>query len=90
MKNGKALNERFAGGTGRGLPWFVVTDAAQKPLATSDGPDGNIGCPVTPEEAEVFFEILVKTRSRLTDADLAVLRAEHAAFAKPILEKIGR
>ena len=87
MKNGKKVEGQLTGGEGKGYPWSVILDAAGKALIDADGPEGNIGCPVTEAEAAHFFEMLTTTRQRLTDDDLAVLRAEHAAFAKPILER---
>jgi hypothetical protein len=90
MKNGSEVGKRLTGGESKGFPWSVILDAKGEQLVTSDGPDGNIGCPVSPEEAEVFFAMLEKTRKRLTDQDLAVLREEHEAFAKPILERFNR
>ena len=90
MKNGKAVEKRLTGGEGKGYPWSVILDAEGKALIDADGPNGNIGCPVTAEEAAHFFAMLTKTRQRLTDDELTLLRKEHAAFAKPILEMLNR
>ena len=96
MKNGKKV-ERDFGSSGRyGYPWMLVLDGARsrrdepKVIATSIGPDGNIGCPVNEKETDLFFGMLRDTRKRLTDEDLKVLRAEHEAFAKPIREMMKR
>lgn len=90
MKNGSEVGKRLTGGESKGYPWSVILDAEGEQLVTSDGPDGNIGCPVTAEEAEVFFQMVRKTGQRLTDQDHEVLREEHAAFAAPILEMLNR
>ena len=90
MTNGTAVGERLTGGERKGYPWSVILDDTGKALIDSDGPEGNIGCPVSPAEAAHFFAMLTKTRQRLTDEELARLRQEHDAFAKPILEKMNR
>ena len=90
MEHGEAVGARLTGGESKGYPWSVILDGDGKALADSDGPDGNIGCPVTEEEADWLFEMLGRTRQRLTDEELAVLRAEHDAFAEPIRERMRR
>ena len=87
MKHGQAVGQRLTQGERKGYPWSVILDAEGKALITSDGPNGNVGCPVTEDEAKHFFEMLKATRQRLTDEELAVLRTEHAAFAEPILNR---
>jgi hypothetical protein len=56
------------------VPWFVIHDGDGAELADSNGPDGNIGCPNTDPEIEVFLKILKKACSTLTDDDLATLK----------------
>lgn len=90
MKYGKAVETRLTKGESKGYPWSLILDAGGETLVTSDSPEGNIGCPVTEEEAAWLFEMLGRTRQRLTDEDLEVLRAEHTAFAKPILDRMNR
>ncbi len=86
MTDGSQVEERYTGGEQKGYPWFVIVDAEGQALADSDGPNGNVGCPVSEEEAAHLFSVLTKTRQRLTDEEMQVLRAEHAAFAKVILD----
>ena len=90
MTNGKAVGARLTKGENKGYPWSVILDADGKQLITSDAPDGNIGCPVMPKEAEHFFAMLDKTRQRLTDEELDALSGEHDAFAAPIIERFGQ
>ena len=90
MTNGTAVEERLTGSEQKGYPWSVILDDAGVALADSDGPEGNIGCPGTPEEAAHFLAMLTKTRLRLTGDELPRLRKEHAACAKPILEQRNR
>lgn len=57
-----------------GIPWFAILDGEGKVLATSDGPDGNIGFPGEPAGIDHFVGMLKSTRQRLSDDDLTVLR----------------
>lgn len=63
--NGKALAKRLRGTGEGGIPWIVITDAAGKQLVTSDGPRGNVGCPVTDEEQAWFLTMIERTAKRL-------------------------
>ena len=71
---GAALHEKYPKARNQGVPWFVIHDAEGKELADSNGPEGNIGCPNTDPEIEVFMGILKKVRSTLKDDDLAALK----------------
>jgi hypothetical protein len=50
-------------------------DSTGAALATSVGPQGNIGCPVTDEEISFFTSQLKKT-TKMTDAELAEVAKE--------------
>ncbi|MEZ5979296.1 MAG: hypothetical protein R3F34_13885 [Planctomycetota bacterium] len=80
--HGEEVAKRLRGSDAGGIPWTLVTDADGKALVSSDGPDGNIGCPMTPAERAWFVEMLRRTRTRLTDDELGRLEAALAAFAK--------
>ena len=56
-----------------GLPWFAFIDATDKAVATSTGPDGNVGFPAKDTEYAHFKSMLEKARKHLTDADIAAL-----------------
>ncbi|MDP6740050.1 MAG: hypothetical protein QF404_08560 [Planctomycetota bacterium] len=84
MTNGEEVAKRLRKGEGGGIPWMVILDGEGKALINSDGPGGNVGCPVTEEEAAWFFTMLERTNKGLTDKQLKILRREHAAFAKSI------
>ena len=84
MPHGEEVAKRLRGSRSGGIPWMVILDADGAELVTSDGPGGNVGCPVTKQEARWFFSMLTSTRQRLEDDDLAVLRAEHDLFAEPM------
>jgi len=66
-----ALSRRLGSSGREGLPWFAVIDAAGKPLITSNGPKGNIGFPVSPEERAHFAAILRATAKGIAEEDLA-------------------
>jgi hypothetical protein len=86
MAHGEDVAARLRHGKGGGIPWSVMLNAVGEELVTSDGPGGNIGCPVTDAERTWFMEMLRKTRQRASEEDLAVIEAELGKFAAPILE----
>ena len=51
-------------------------------LATADGPDGNVGCPMTPPERDWFLKSVHRARVTLTDDDMAALSAQLLTFAR--------
>jgi thiol-disulfide isomerase/thioredoxin len=61
-------------GKARGVPAFVILDAAGKVLADSGDGDKNIGFPFKPEEVDRYFAVLKATCPKLTDAEVQVLR----------------
>lgn len=63
---------------------MVITDAAGNELVTGDGPEGNIGCPVSEAERAHFIDIIKRSRVRITDEELKTLTAELAEFASTI------
>ncbi len=87
-KGGAAVIETLrTGHQGGGIPWLVVLDAAGKELVTSDGPKGNIGCPVQPDEIAWFRTMLEHSKKRLTTAELDTLQKANEAFAARVLTK---
>ena len=70
-----------------GIPWMTVLDASGKELVTADGPKGNVGCPVQPDEIAWFRTMLERTRTKLTDADLDAIQRHNEAFAERWLGK---
>jgi protocatechuate 3,4-dioxygenase beta subunit len=51
-------------------PWLAICDARGKPLATSDGPEGNIGYPATAADCRALAAMFNKTIRRLTAEDI--------------------
>jgi len=87
-ENGKAVIEKLrAGHAGGGIPWMVILDGNGKELVTGDGPQGNIGCPVQPDEIAWFRTMLERTKKRLQPADLDVIERHNKAFAERWLGK---
>ena len=80
--NGEKVAKELRGERTGGIPWIVITDASGSELVSSDGPSGNIGCPVQPHETEWFLTMLDRTRRNLNDDQLAVLEAALEDFAK--------
>ena len=81
-RNGAAVAARLRGDREGGIPWTVITDEHGKELVTSDGPQGNCGCPVTEPECEWFMTMIRKTARTLTADQLATVAAELEDFAK--------
>ena len=53
-QNAKAVIARVRPAAAGGIPWMVIQGADGRPLVTSDGPKGNIGCPWEPHEIAWF------------------------------------
>jgi thiol:disulfide interchange protein len=66
MTGANEIVTRFRDQLGAGIPWIAILDAEGKVLVTADGPDGNIGYPVTPEEIKHFLDMLKQTARRLS------------------------
>ena len=79
VPGGAALQDSYPRSRNQGIPWFVILDADGKELADSNGPEGNIGCPNTDGEIEVWTGILKKIRLTLSDEDLETLRKSRIA-----------
>lgn len=67
-----SLKEGYRGG----IPWLAVLDSDRTVLATSEGPDGNIGFPHDSASIDHFMSMISSTRLRLSDEDLKALRAD--------------
>jgi thiol-disulfide isomerase/thioredoxin len=74
------LSARLGEKGNEGLPWFAVVDAGGKPLATSEGPKGNIGFPGNDVENAHFLSVLRATAKGITPGELSLI--EKALQAK--------
>jgi Protein of unknown function, DUF255 len=65
-----------------GVPWCVILDADGKKLADWDTPDGNMGFPTLPKEFDHLETILKLAAPKITDRQLAIMRADLEQEAK--------
>ncbi len=55
---------------------MVILDGSGRELASSYGPNGNIGYPCQPNDIAHFITMLRKSRRNLTDASLEMIAAD--------------
>lgn len=68
-----------------GIPWIAIVDPATgAALITSQAEKGNIGYPNEPAEIAHFMKMVESTKSRLTSADLQVLKDSLDRSAKRV------
>ena len=72
-ENVEVMNEIKEGYRG-GVPWFAILDSGGKVLATSEGPDGNIGFPSDKTGIDHFLSMLDSTKQRMSAEDIAAMR----------------
>lgn len=83
MSGGKEVARRLRGSEGGGIPWMVILDAQGEALVTSDGPNGNCGYPVLPQEVEHFISMLKATATRLDANEIARIEQSLNRRAEP-------
>ncbi|MCK6482682.1 MAG: DUF255 domain-containing protein [Phycisphaerae bacterium] len=76
MKNAEEVIGAIRKDKQGGIPWFAFIDAGGKPLITSEGPDGNVGCPVAPAEIAHFEKMLGYAGGKLSESDVKLLIEE--------------
>lgn len=83
MIGGSELLLGYREAEGGGIPWFAFLTPEGKKIVTSDGPNGNVGCPWNDDEIDLFGGMLRKAKRSLSDAAvdrlLATLRATRDA-----------
>ncbi|MEM9364736.1 MAG: thioredoxin family protein [Planctomycetota bacterium] len=72
-QHGSDIASRFKTGTPLGVPFYAILDDQEQVLIDSEGPVGNIAMPDGYEDRLRLREMLLKTRIRLTDADIDLL-----------------
>ena len=85
MKNGAAVAERLRKGKRGGIPWIVILDAEGRELVNSNGPKGNCGYPVQPEEIAWFMKMIGKTASNMNEGDINTVETSLKEIADKIL-----
>lgn len=86
MTHGSDVASELRKGKRGGIPWSVITDGEGAQLMTSDGPKGNIGCPVQPHEVAHFVQMIQATARHLSEDEIAAVAAEAQTFAQGILD----
>lgn len=81
MEHGYEVGFRLRGDSG-GIPWSVILDADGNELITSDGPDGNIGYPMAPNEIDYFMEMLRVARPTMDANKGNAIRAALEQYAE--------
>ncbi|MDQ7012390.1 MAG: thioredoxin family protein [Planctomycetota bacterium] len=66
-----------------GIPWFAFLDPDGEIVTHSSERGQNIGYPAAPDEADVFLEMLGKTKRDITEAQLEFLKTELVNSLKP-------
>ena len=61
-------------GKARGVPAFVIINAAGRVLADSGDGDKNIGFPYQPDEVDRYFAVMKTACPKLTEAEVQLLR----------------
>jgi len=88
MERGATVADRLRKDRDGGIPWIVILNAEGEELITSDGPDGNIGCPVKPAEIDHFMTMIEKT-SGPSAKELGRLRSVLEEHAAPFQERFN-
>ncbi len=83
MEGGKDVFNELKDERSGGLPWMVILDGDGKELISSVGPDGNVGCPVDPNEIAHFVE-MIKQTSAASEEQLSAIEQAMTANAKKI------
>jgi protocatechuate 3,4-dioxygenase beta subunit len=85
MTGGADLARELRRGRGGGIPWMVILDAAGAPRVTSDGPEGNCGCPAKPQEIDHFMAMVDQTRRHMSADDRVILERELRAYGAGLI-----
>jgi hypothetical protein len=83
MTHGDEVGGRLRGARGGGIPWITILDGDGMELVTSDGPDGNIGCPITEQECAYFIEMLEKTVQHAPPQRITEITKALEEYAQP-------
>ena len=76
MTGGAELADELRKGKRGGIPWMIILDGDGHPKATSDGPKGNIGCPVKPHEIDHFLQMIKTAPGHMSKEDRIVVARE--------------
>ncbi len=83
MANGDEVAKKLRGTRTGGIPWIVMLDGDGAELISSDGPNGNIGCPITVDECAYFMTMIEQTRQHAPAERVSEIQDALEAFAQP-------
>lgn len=81
MEHGEEVAKLLRGKRTGGIPWITILNGEGKELITSDGPDGNIGCPIAEKECAYFVSMIAQTIQHAPDGRVAEIAKALDAFA---------
>ena len=82
MKLGTETADQLRGDRTGGIPWMTILDGQGSELVSSDGPGGNIGCPITEEECAYFVKMIEKTIQHAAENRVAEIAKALDSFAQ--------
>lgn len=82
MEHGGEVAAQLRGARTGGIPWITILDAEGTELVTSDGPDGNIGCPVSENECAYFVTMIEMTIRHAPEGRVADIAKALEVFAE--------
>lgn len=82
MANGEKVDQQLRGTREDGIPWITILDGDGAELVTSDGPNGNIGCPISEEECAFFVSMIKQTVRHSPEGRVAEIANALDAFAQ--------
>jgi hypothetical protein len=85
--NGADVAARLRQGEEGGIPWMVILNDKGDALVTSDGPSGNVGCPVKPEERAWFLAMIQKTMQHMTKEHYEAVATGLKTYAEQVLAR---
>lgn len=88
--DGKAVMARYRPESSGGIPWFAILGQDGEAIATSEGPNGNLGCPWTDEEIAAFGELLGTATVKLGEEEIAVLTSGLVSMREEIEKARGK
>ena len=82
MELGDEVAKKLRGTRTGGIPWIVILDGDGAELISSDGPNGNIGCPITKDECAHFVTMITKTIQHAPAERVSDIQVALEAFAQ--------
>jgi hypothetical protein len=82
MQHGGEVAKRLRGDRSGGIPWITIVNGDATELVTSDGPNGNIGCPITEDECAWFVKMIERTIQHAPDGRVAEIAKALDAYAQ--------